>query len=209
MASGNSRFASVNQKCCLLYSSVQLPTVPDHVWYKILSHMAFEDFARLSCVSSSLTVVGSEWALLRSLTAWSAKVRTLWQDITQIRATVNKHRRAARDTWRSDGTLTYSVHIKTLNELASHCDMARGRASRIAKIIKPLKQSFYRLCGELESVLSQHPQSDWRLVAFEIDIEEVRKSYQAQGSECRYDFAAEYHSEDDFHSDEEYDSDMS
>ncbi|KAL3159501.1 hypothetical protein ABBQ38_009919 [Trebouxia sp. C0009 RCD-2024] len=177
----------------------QLPNVPDHVWCNVLSQMEFKDFAKLSCVSSSLTVPGSTWELLRSVMAWSDKVRALWHDIVQIRGTINRHRRIARNIWRSDGTRTPSVHYQTLSELASHCDMARRRASGSATIIKPLKKTYQRLCDELESVLSQHSQSDSSL-AFEIDVADVRKAFQAAGSDCRYDYAS---------SGEGYDSDSS
>lgn len=122
---------------------------------------------------------------------WSAKVRSLWYDITQIRAAIHKHWRVARDKWRYGGTLTYSSYVGTLNDLAVVCDMARRRASRIGKIIKPLKQRFQQLCDELESVLSQYPQSDPNLVAFEIDIEDVRKAFLASGSDCQYGFAVD------------------
>lgn len=64
-----------------------------------------------------------------------------------------------------------------MNEVATECDTARKCASRIGNIIKPLRQTFQRLCDELESLLSQYPQSDPCLVAFEIDVEDVRNAF--------------------------------
>lgn len=147
--------------------------MPDHVWYEILSQIPLKDCAKLCCVSSSLTVAGSAWEQLRSLMVWSAKVQSLWLSITQIRTTILAHRRLARDALRS--VHPYSQK-NPLNDLATQCDMARKCASQIGNTIKPLRQTFERLCDELESLLSQYPQSDPCLVAFEIDVEDVRKA---------------------------------
>lgn len=156
----NSVSATVSHHCLFL---VQLPTMPDHVWYESLTQMPLKDCTKLYCVSSSLTAAGSAWEQLRSLMVWSAKVQSLWYNITQIRTTILTHRRVARDALRS--ALPHCTN--TLNELATQCDTARKCASRVGNIIKPLRQTFERLCDELQSLLSQYPQSDPCLVAFE------------------------------------------
>lgn len=173
----NSYFART-QDFVLTRTSCQLP---DDVWYSILSQMLpKKDLAKLCCVSHGLTVKGSAWEHLRSVLIWSSKVKTLWFDITQIKQNIDDHRILS---WNIDCN-----PIKTDSDLYHYYDMQRETAFREGKIIRSLKQSFTQHYQQLESLLSQYPQFQQHLVAFNIDVEDVRKAFLASGSECGYEY---------------------
>ena len=93
----------------------------------------------------------------------------MWYEITQIKRKIEDHR---------DSIWQHGYEpAQTESDVYHYHDMKRERAFRVGKIIKPLKQSFTLQCQELESLLSQYPQSDQRLEAFQIDVEDVRKAF--------------------------------